>query len=342
MKATIEDFIRSMPKAELHLHIEGSFEPGQMFEIAKRNNVPLKYKSVDEVREAYKFGNLQEFLDIYYAGAGSLLHEIDFYELTMAYLEKAHKENIVHAEIFFDPQTHTARGIEFSTVINGIWKALVDGENKLGITSRLIMCFLRHLDEADAFTTLQQALPFKEKIVAVGLDSSEFGHPPAKFERVFAKAREYGFLTVAHAGEEGPAAYVKDTIELLKVSRIDHGNRCLEDPALVKTIAATGMPLTVCPLSNYKLSGVKRMEDHPLRKLMEGGLKVTVNSDDPAYFGGYVNDNYIAVQRALGLTRSEIVTLAGNSFEASFIPESLKKRYMAMLQEFDRTFVIEH
>lgn len=338
MKGTIADYIRLMPKAELHLHIEGSFEPDQMFEIAARNKVALPYKTVEEVRAAYQFSNLQEFLDIYYAGAGSLVHEEDFYELTMAYLQKAKRDNIVHTEIFFDPQTHTDRGIPFATVINGIWKALKDGEENLGISFRLIMCFLRHLDESDAFKTLEAALPFREKITAVGLDSSEVGHPPAKFERVFAKAREAGFLTVAHAGEEGPAEYIRDAIRLLAISRIDHGNRCLDDPALVKDIAEKKLPLTVCPLSNYKLAVVKDMKQHPVRRLLEAGLMVTINADDPAYFGGYVNDNYLAIQSALGLSRHEIFTLAANSFRASFIPEHLKEKYISALEQFDREF----
>jgi adenosine deaminase len=337
-----KEFINGLPKAELHLHIEGSFEPEQMFELANRNNISMKYKNVEDIREAYKFNNLQEFLDIYYAGAGVLITEQDFYDLTMAYLERAHKQNIIHTEIFFDPQTHTARGVPFKTVIDGIHRAMADGEKKFGITFRLIMCFLRHLDESEAFVTLEEAHPFLDKIIAVGLDSSEVGHPPVKYEKVFGKALDYGFLTVAHAGEEGPADYIRGTLDLLKVSRVDHGNRCLEDPALVKELAERKMPLTVCPLSNFKLSGVKNMADHPLKKLMDKGLHVTVNSDDPAYFGGYINENFQVVYESLNLSEDHLILLAKNSILASFIDDAKKAEYLARIDDYASRFTIKN
>lgn len=329
----MERFICGMPKAELHLHIEGTFEPELMFEIASRNNKKLKYGSVDELRAAYHFRDLQEFLDIYYTGAEVLIRERDFYDLTMAYLKKAHEQNVVHTEIFFDPQTHTARGIPFGTVINGIHTALDDANKNLGISHRLIMSFLRHLDENAAFEVFEQAQPFLEMITAVGLDSSERGNPPEKFARVFEKARSMGLLAVAHAGEEGPADYIRGALHHLKVSRIDHGNRSLDDPELLKLLAEKQVPLTICPLSNFKLCVVKEMTQHPLRKLMEAGLLVTINSDDPAYFGGFVNENYIAVQKALTLSPAEIVQLAKNSFRASFISDNEKAHF---LKELDR------
>jgi adenosine deaminase len=327
-------FIEGMPKAELHLHLEGSFEPELMFQIAQRNGLKLPYKNVEEVKNAYRFNNLQEFLDIYYAGAGVLITEQDFYDLTMAYLRKIHTENVMHTEVFFDPQTHTGRGISFETVFNGIEKALLQGEKEMGISFRIILCFLRHLDEASAFETLEMALPYKDKIIAVGLDSSELGNPPSKFERVFAKAREHGFLTVAHAGEEGPSSYIHEALNLLKVQRIDHGNRCLEDDALVEKLRSLKMPLTICPLSNLKLRVVKKMEDHPIRQLLQNGLMATVHSDDPAYFGGYMNDNYWAVAEALQLTREEIVQLARNSFDACFVDDSHKAKMHSQLNDF--------
>jgi adenosine deaminase len=327
-------FIEGMPKAELHLHLEGSFEPELMFQIAQRNGLKLPYKNVEEVKNAYRFNNLQEFLDIYYAGAGVLITEQDFYDLTMAYLRKIHAENVMHTEVFFDPQTHTGRGISFETVFNGIEKALLQGEKEMGISFRIILCFLRHLDEASAFETLEMALPYKDKIIAVGLDSSELGNPPSKFERVFAKAREHGFLTVAHAGEEGPSSYIHEALNLLKVQRIDHGNRCLEDDALVEKLRSLKMPLTICPLSNLKLRVVKKMEDHPIRQLLQNGLMATVHSDDPAYFGGYMNDNYWAVAEALQLTREEIVQLARNSFDACFVEDSHKAKMHSQLNDF--------
>lgn len=320
----IEELIAKSPKAELHLHIEGTFEPELMFRIAGRNGISLKYKSVDELRKAYEFNNLQEFLDIYYTGASLLQTEEDFYDLTMEYLKKAARENIVHTEIFFDPQTHTSRGVPFAVVINGIHRALKDGEklrvkdHDRGITSNLIMCFLRHLSEDDAFKTLSEAIPFKDKIIAVGLDSSEVGHPPAKFKNVFEAALKEGFKTVAHAGEEGPAGYVREAIELLKVSRIDHGNRSISDPALIDEIVKRGIPLTMCPLSNQKLKVQANLAGHPLKEMMDKGVIVTVNSDDPAYFGGYLNENYLAISKALNLTEDDIRKLIENSFRGSF------------------------
>ena len=330
----IEKFIEGIPKAELHLHIEGTFEPELMFEIAHRNNIPISYDSVDELKKAYSFNNLQEFLDIYYAGASVLLHVQDFYDLTWAYLMKVHDQNLIHTEIFFDPQTHTDRGIPFDTVIQGIHSALEDGKEKMGISSRIIMCFLRHLDEASAFKTLEQALPFKQWIDGVGLDSSEMGHPPSKFERVFAKAREEGLLTVAHAGEEGPAEYVWEAINLLKVSRIDHGNRSLDDDQLIKHLAETQIPLTVCPLSNLALKVVEDLKDHPLVKLMDAGLMVTINSDDPAYFGGYMNENYIGVANALDLSKKQIIELAKNSFKSSFLSDDEKEKMIMQVEQY--------
>lgn len=327
----LRNFITAMPKAELHLHIEGTFEPELIFEIGQRNNVKLKYNSAEELRKAYNFNNLQEFLDIYYQGAQVLLKEQDFYDLTMAYLKRVKSQNVKHVEIFFDPQTHTDRGVEFDTVINGIYNALVNGEKELGITFKLIMCFLRHLPESEAFKTLEQALPHKDKILGVGLDSSELGHPPSKFKNVFDKAKEYGFLTFAHAGEEGPAEYVKEAIELLDITRIDHGNRCLDDEELAKYIADKKIALTVCPLSNLKLKVVKDLKQHPLKTMMNKGLFVTVNSDDPSYFGGYVNENYFAMLDSLDLSVHNLYTLARNSFEASILDNETKKKYIEEL-----------
>ena len=330
----LNNFIEGIPKAELHLHIEGTFEPELMFEIARRNNISINYKSIDELKKAYSFNNLQEFLDIYYAGAIVLLHVQDFYDLTWAYLTKVHEQNLIHTEIFFDPQTHTDRGLSFDTVIQGIRSALDDGKEKLGISSKLIMCFLRHLDEAAAFETLNQALPYKNWIAGVGLDSSEMGHPPSKFERVFSKAREEGFITVAHAGEDGPAEYVWEAINLLKVSRIDHGNQSLDDDQLIKHIAEKQIPLTVCPLSNLELKVVNDLKDHPLMKLMEAGLMVTINSDDPAYFGGYVNENYTCIASALNLSKRQITELAKNSIKSSFLPDGDKEKIIMQIEEY--------
>ena len=331
---SIHNFIEGIPKAELHLHIEGTFEPDLMFEIARRNNISINYKSVDELKKAYNFNNLQEFLDIYYAGASVLIYEQDFYDLTWAYLTKVHEQNLVHTEIFFDPQTHTDRGISFDTVIQGIHSALEDAKEKLGISSQLIMCFLRHLDEVAAFDTLEQALPYKEWIAGVGLDSSEMGHPPSKFENVFSKALDEGFITVAHAGEEGPAAYVWEAINLLKISRIDHGNRSLEDDQLIKHIVEKQIPLTMCPLSNLELKVVDDLKDHPMLQLMEAGLMVTINSDDPAYFGGYMNENYIQIAAALNLSKKQITELAKNSFKASFLSDVEKEKLMNQVEDY--------
>ena len=331
---SIHNFIEGIPKAELHLHIEGTFEPDLMFEIARRNNISKNYKSVDELKKAYNFNNLQEFLDIYYAGASVLIYEQDFYDLTWAYLTKVHEQNLVHTEIFFDPQTHTDRGISFDTVIQGIHSALEDAKEKLGISSQLIMCFLRHLDEVAAFDTLEQALPYKEWIAGVGLDSSEMGHPPSKFENVFSKALDEGFITVAHAGEEGPAAYVWEAINLLKISRIDHGNRSLEDDQLITHIVEKQIPLTVCPLSNLELKVVDDLKDHPMLQLMEAGLMVTINSDDPAYFGGYMNENYIQIAAALNLSKKQITDLAKNSFKASFLSDVEKEKLINQVEDY--------
>lgn len=331
---TIEDFIRGIPKAELHLHIEGTLEPELMFALAAKHGVKLPYASVEELRAAYRFDDLQSFLDLYYAGAAVLRDEDDFRALTRAYLERAHADGVVHVEIFFDPQTHTDRGIAFATAFNGIQRALADGEREFGITYRLILCFLRHLSAEAAMQTLEQALPYKEAIAAVGLDSSERGHPPAKFQAVFARARREGFLAVAHAGEEGPPEYIVEALDLLHVARIDHGVRCDEDTALVERLARTRVPLTVCPLSNVRLRVVQRIEDHNLKRLLDRGLCVTVNSDDPAYFGGYVGANLIAVQRGLGLSRADIRTLAENSIEASFLADEKKDQWRRRIDLF--------
>ena len=326
------ELIRALPKAELHVHIEGTFEPELMFAIAQRNQIEIPYKSVEEVKQAYNFHNLQSFLDIYYAGANVLVHEQDFYDLAWAYFEKCHEDHVMHTEMFFDPQTHTDRGIAFETVINGLQRACNDAKAKYGISSHLIMCFLRHLSEEAAFETLAQAMPFKEQIIGVGLDSSEVGHPPSKFERVFAQAREAGFLVVAHAGEEGPAEYVWEALDLLKVNRIDHGVRSEEDPVLMQRLIAEKMPLTVCPLSNLKLCVVDDMAQHNIRRLLQQGVHVTVNSDDPSYFGGYMNNNFVAITEALALTNEELKTLAQNSFEASFISDAEKQKWIAEIQ----------
>lgn len=327
-----------MPKAELHLHIEGSFEPELMFAIAQRNQVKTKFESVEAVKEAYNFNNLQDFLDIYYEGAQVLLKEQDFFDLTWAYLERIHGQNVIHTEIFFDPQTHTDRGVAFETVLNGISKALDQAKQELGITSRLIMCFLRHLDESAAEATLAMALPFKDKIYGVGLDSSEMGHPPSKFKNVFAQAIQEGFVTVAHAGEEGPAAYIWEALDLLKVSRLDHGNRAKDDAKLMERLAAEKMALTVCPLSNLKLCVVDDLKSHPLRQLMKNGLKVTVNSDDPSYFGGYMNENFWAITEALDLSKDELYELARNAFEASFVDDARKSEMMEELDTYIETY----
>ncbi len=331
----LQEFIKGIPKAELHLHIEGTLEPELMFKIAKRNNIEIQYKNVEELREAYDFNNLQDFLDIYYQGAGVLINEEDFYDMTWAYLEKAHSQNVIHTEIFFDPQTHTARGVEFKTVISGINRAIIDGYNLLGISTKLIMCFLRHLSQEDAISTLNEALEYKSMITAVGLDSSELGYPPSNFSRVFEMAKENGLLTVVHAGEEGPSEYVWQALTLLKASRIDHGNRSLDDDKLIGELVRTGTPLTLCPLSNLKLHVVNTLESHPLKVLMEKGVVVTVNSDDPAYFGGYINENYLEISRALSLTKDEIVLLAKNSVMSSFESQENKIRMVEKIDMFN-------
>jgi adenosine deaminase len=335
-EGSIEAFIHGIPKAELHMHIEGSLEPEMVFQLARKHGVKLDYGSVDELREAYSFHDLQSFLDIYYAGAAVLRDEEDFYAMTRAYLQKAHEQGVVHAEIFFDPQTHTERGIAFDTALKGIHRALQDGQQRLGISFHLILCFLRHLSAEAAMATLDEALPYRDAICAVGLDSSELGHPPAKFKKVFQRARAAGFLTVAHAGEEGPPAYIYEALDLLKVARIDHGVRCEEDETLCKRLAEEHMPLTVCPLSNVKLGVYQRMEEHNLKRLLDRGLCVTINSDDPAYFGGYIADNFVAAQRALGLSREAIVQLARNSIAASFMPEAEKQSWQNKITAYAR------
>lgn len=332
----MNDFIAGLPKVELHIHIEGSLEPELMFELARRNRVDIPFASVEEVRKAYHFSNLQDFLDIYYQGMNVLRTEQDFYDLTMAYMTRIHADNVRHTEIFFDPQGHTARGVAFETVLDGITRALADAEKSFGITSKLIMCFLRHLSEDDAFATLKQALPYKDRIIGVGLDSSEMGHPPSKFARVFARAREEGFIVVAHAGEEGPPAYVREALDDLKIQRMDHGNRSLEDAELTRRIVEQGIALTVCPLSNLKLCGVKDMRDHPLKKMLDLGVRATVNSDDPSYFGGYMNDNFRAVTEALDLSRDHLVTLVRNSIDAAFIDGPRKATLRSELDAYVR------
>lgn len=335
---TMKSFIRGLPKAELHLHIEGTFEPELMFEIAARNGIELPYKSIESLREAYDFSELQDFLDIYYQGMNVLLTEQDFFDLTWAYLNKVHTENVRHVEIFFDPQGHTSRGISFATVIHGIHRALEQAESRFDISSRIIMCFLRHLDEADAQRTLQAAAEFRHLIAGVGLDSSESGNPPEKFERVFAQAREQGYHIVAHAGEEGPPAYIKQALDLLKVERIDHGNTAMQEAALVKRLADEQIPLTVCPLSNLKLCVVNTLAQHPLREMLDHGLRVTINSDDPAYFGGYMNANFIAVENALSLGKNRLTRLARNGFEAAFIDDTRKQVLIAELDDYLANF----
>ncbi len=323
--------IERIPKAELHLHIEGTLEPELMLALARRNQIDLPYSDVDEIRRAYEFSDLQSFLDIYYAGAAVLITGQDFYDLTWAYLERAASDNVRHVEIFFDPQTHTDRGVSFDTVIDGIHRALQDGEAKLDISFGLIMCFLRHLSAAAAMATLEEALAHKNRICAVGLDSSEFGHPPAKFADVFDRARDEGFLTVAHAGEEGPPEYIWEALDVLKVERIDHGVRALEDAELVTRLVEDQVPLTVCPLSNIKLRVFNTLEEHNLKKLLRAGLCATINSDDPAYFGGYIGENFQQSQRALNLSADDIYALAKNAFTASFLRDEDKSRYMAEL-----------
>jgi adenosine deaminase len=328
---SLEQFVRGLPKAELHLHIEGSLEPQLLFALAKKHGVKLRFSSVDEVRKAYEFGDLQSFLDIYYEGAAVLQDADDFGQLTLAYLERAHQDGVVHAEIFCDPQTHTARGVPMKAVLGGIASALEQGERRFGITSRLIVCFLRHLSEEEALSTLQEALKHRSLFHGVGLDSSEKGHPPSKFKRVFERARTEGLVPVAHAGEEGPPEYIEEALDLLKAVRIDHGVRCLEKPALVERLRAQGIPLTVCPLSNVKLRVFRRLEEHNLKKLLDAGLCVTVNSDDPAYFGGYVLENYLASAKALDLSRAQLARLCANSIRASLLAAEAKAKWLARI-----------
>ena len=330
----LKNLIQGIPKTELHLHIEGSFEPELMFEIAKRNNIALDYDSVESLKKAYKFNNLQEFLDIYYTGAQVLIHEQDFFDLTWAYLTKVHSQNVVHVEVFFDPQTHTDRGIAFDVVINGIRRALEKAKDELNISYKLIMSYLRHLSEEEAFKTLESSMPFKHWIDGVGLDSSEMGNPPSKFVNVFKASAEHGFKLVAHAGEEGPADYIWEALDLLNVVRIDHGNRCLTDDALVERLLADNMPLTLCPLSNIELKVIQKMEDHPVATMLDKGILATIHSDDPAYFGGYMNENYYETAKALNLSKDQLMQLAINGFEASWLSSELKENRIAEVRSY--------
>jgi adenine deaminase len=329
-----EAFLKGLPKAELHVHIEGSLEPEMMFEIARRNGIALEYASVEEVREAYDFADLQSFLDLYYKGMRVLLCQRDFYDLTLAYLEKAASQGVRHAEIFFDPQAHKDRGVPFKTAVTGIRRALLDGERRLGVSSRLILCFLRHLSADEAMQTLQEALPYKGWIVGVGLDSSEVGHPPEGFRAVFEEAARHGFLRVAHAGEEGPPEYIWQALDDLGAVRIDHGVRCVEDPELLERLREGQVPLTVCPLSNIRLRCFSSIEEHPVKRMLEEGLRVTVDSDDPAYFGGYAAENYAALRDGLGFTREDFRTVAENSFLASFLDEGEKMKLLDELASY--------
>jgi len=324
-----DSLIKRLPKCELHIHIEGSLEPEMVFALARRNGIRLPYSSVEALRQAYRFGDLQDFLNIYYQAMSVLVTEQDFYDLAWAYLERAHADNVRHVEMFFDPQGHTSRGIAFATVISGLHRAIVDAGEKLGVQASLIMCFLRHLDEADAQRTLDSALAFKDRIVGVGLDSSEKGNPPSKFKHVFARARDAGFFLTAHAGEEGPASYVWEALDVLGCARIDHGNHSIDDASLVGRLAREQVPLTMCPLSNLRLRVVDELAHHPLRRLMDKGVLVTVNSDDPAYFGGYVNQNYLAISAALGLGRGDIASVVRNGIKASLMTAADKDKALA-------------
>ncbi len=337
--AQMSDFLSRMPKAELHLHIEGSLEPELIFKLAQRNHVSLPYANVEALRQAYAFSDLQSFLDIYYAGASVLLKEQDFYDMAWAYLLKAKADHVIHAEIFFDPQTHTERGVDMGVVIRGLSRALKEAQTQWGMSGALILCFLRHLSEEAAFATLEQAMPYREHFIGIGLDSSEVGHPPEKFARVFAKCRELGFHLVAHAGEEGPPEYIWQALDVLKVERIDHGVRSLEDPVLVQRLVRDRIPLTVCPLSNLKLCVVKALREHNLGRLLEAGLVAMVNSDDPAYFGGYVNQNFTETFAALGLTVPHAVQLARNSFDASFVDAQQKQNWHQALDAYLATWL---
>jgi len=331
MNMNIVEFIKTTPKTELHLHIEGTLEPKQMFEMAKKNNIKIPYKNIEEVKAAYKFENLETFLKIYYEGSKVLLKEEDFFDLTWAYALKCKENNVVHTEIFFDPQAHVNRGVDFNTVINGIYNALKKANKKFGLTFKIIMCFLRHLDEDSGFKMLDYALIHKDKIIGVGLDSSEIGNPPRKFEKLFRKAIENGFLTVAHAGEEGPTEYMWEALNLLKVKRIDHGVQCLKDKKLIEKLRNEQIPLTVCPLSNVKLCVFKKLEEHNLKKMLDEKLMVMVNSDDPAYFGGYINENLIQIQNSLNLSMDNIKTLIINSFKSSFLSKEEKKKWISKI-----------
>ena len=330
------ELLKTAPKAELHIHIEGSLEPELIFALSQRNGIAIPYASVEDLRRAYAFTNLQSFLDIYYAGASVLIREQDFYDMAWAYLLKAQADHVIHTEIFFDPQTHTARGVAMETVINGLHRACTDAQAQLGVSAQLILCFLRHLSEEDAFATLEQALPYRDKFIGVGLDSSELGHPPSKFARVFARCRELGLHLVAHAGEEGPPEYIWSALDVLKVERIDHGVQSTRDPALMKRLAAERIPLTVCPLSNQKLCVFPNLADHNLGRLLDAGLCATVNSDDPAYFGGYLNDNFLQTFAATGLTAQHAHALMRNSFEASFLDAAARR---ACLERVDAAFL---
>ncbi|MXW36059.1 MAG: adenosine deaminase [Chloroflexi bacterium] len=329
----VEELIRALPKAELHVHVEGTLEPEMMFDLAARNGVALRFASVEEVRAAYAFTDLQSFLDIYYEGMAVLLTERDFHDLARAYFQRAHTDGVRHAELFFDPQAHTGRAVPFETVVNGLHAAIEEARAEFGISALLILCFLRHLPAEQAMATLEEALPFLDRIAAVGLDSSEAGHPPADFVEVYARARAEGLRAVAHAGEEGPPEYVRQALDLLGVERIDHGVRSEEDPALLERLVREGVPLTMCPLSNVKLRVVDRLEDHNLKRLLDAGVRVLINSDDPAYFGGYIGQNYVETAEALALTRDEVVTIARNSLEATFLDDAAKAELLAEIDE---------
>ncbi len=333
----LENIIQGIPKAELHLHIEGSFEPELMFEIAKRNKIALKYDSIESLKKAYNFNNLQEFLDIYYAGAQVLIHEQDFFDLTWAYLKKVSSQNVVHVEVFFDPQTHTERGIAFEVVINGIYKALEKAKKELNISYKLIMSYLRHLSEEEAFKTLESSIPFKHWIDGIGLDSSELGNPPSKFARIFEASAKQGYKVVAHAGEEGPVEYIWEALDLLRVIRIDHGNRCLDDDKLVHRLVEEQIPLTLCPLSNLELKVIEKMEDHPVAEMLDKGILATIHSDDPAYFGGYMNENYYAPAKALNLTKNQLMQLAINGFKASWLGDEDKEKHISKVRSYFET-----
>jgi adenosine deaminase len=335
------ELIKKLPKAELHLHIEGSLEPTLMFELAKRNNIDIPYKNIEEVKEAYSFTNLQSFLDIYYAGANVLIHEEDFFDLTWAYVLKCVEENIIHTEIFFDPQTHTSRGVEFEVVITGISRALKKAYSEFGITSNIILCFLRHLSQEEAFSTLEEALAFKEMIIGIGLDSSELGNPPSKFKEVFKKAKDEGFKLVAHAGEEGDYTYIIDALDLLNIQRIDHGVQAIQSAALLERLKKEQIPLTVCPNSNIELKVFESYADHNIKALLNRGLNVSINSDDPAYFKGYLNQNFINLHENLHLSSDEIICLVKNSFKSSFISDELKNKYLEKVEEVSKKYSIK-